>query len=256
MDNTFEYYIETNELHFKYAKGEPALKDREFHNYNEFVFFISGDSYFVSKNIQQKLTAESLVIIPKEHFHQFRVDYPETYIRCILAFRETSDIADITSEVMDTIKVISSLDLKIVALFKNIIEIVKSDLTDSEKVLHIRASLVQLLIYLKLNPFDAIRKNVSLSPVVSQALNIIDKEYTEKLTVDEIAKSLYISPSTLSHKFTDELNISVYQYITKKRLSSAYERIRQGESLTSAALNSGFGDYSCFYRLYKKYNKT
>ena len=256
MDNIFEYYIETDELHFKYAKGEPALKDREFHNYNEFVFFIGGDSFFVSKNIQQKLVPQSLVIIPKEHFHQFRVDLPETYIRCILGFRETSELVSITREVMDSIKVISSPDSKTVSVFENLMEIVKSDLSDSEKVLHIRASLVQLMIYLKLNPFDAVSKNVSLSPVVSQALNIIDKKYTEKLTVDEIAKSLYISPSTLSHKFTDELSISVYQYITKKRLVSVYERIKQGESLTSAALNSGFSDYSCFYRLYKKYNKT
>lgn len=255
MDNLFEYYIKTEELHFKYAKGEPELKDREFHNYNEFVFFINGDNFFVSKNVQQKLTAGTLVIIPKEHFHQFRVSNPETYTRCILGFRESSSISELAREVMDTIKVIGSPDSRITSVFENLAEIVKSNLSHSEKMLYINSSLVQLLIYLKLNPVAEPDSNVGFSPVVSRALNIIDQRYTERLTVEGIAKALYISPSTLSHKFTEELNISVYQYITKKRLSAAYERIRQGESLTSAALNSGFSDYSCFYRLYKKYLK-
>ena len=79
------------------------------------------------------------------------------------------------------------------------------------------------------------------------------ENYTENLSVESIAKRLYISSSTLSHKFKKELRISVYQYITKKRLSAAHDLIRGGETLTNAALKSGFNDYSCFYRLYKKY---
>ena len=53
MEQLFEYYIETNNFHLKYAKGEPALKDQEFHDYNEFVYLLSGTSFLVSKNIQQ-----------------------------------------------------------------------------------------------------------------------------------------------------------------------------------------------------------
>ena len=87
------------------------------------------------------------------------------------------------------------------------------------------------------------------------SLDIIDEKYTENLSVENIANLLYVSPSTLSHKFSKELNISVYQYITKKRLSVAHELIWQGESLKNAALDSGFNDYSCFYRLYRKYYK-
>ena len=50
MENLFEYYIGTDKLHYKYAKGEPSAKGQEFHDYNEFVFFIKGQSFFVSKN--------------------------------------------------------------------------------------------------------------------------------------------------------------------------------------------------------------
>ena len=255
MEKLFEYYIETDTFHFKYAKGEPAVKEQEFHDYNEFVMFISGKSFLNSKNIQQELTPGSIILIPKEHFHQFHVSEPEKYVRCILGFRETPEIYKLVHEVMDMIKVIVAPDENVVSVFDNLIAIVKSELSNEEKNLFIRASLIQLLIYLKHHTYEIISKSNNLSPVVNYALNIIDAKYAENLSVKSIAKQLYVSPSTLSHKFSKELNISVYQYITKKRLSVAHELITYGETFKSAALSSGFNDYSCFYRLYKKYYK-
>ena len=102
--------------------------------------------------------------------------------------------------------------------------------------------MVQLLIFLKQSPVKAISKNINLSPTVSDALAIIDEKYAENLSIEDIAESLFISPSTLSHKFSREMNISIYRYITKKRLSVAHGLISSGESMTSAALNSGFND--------------
>ena len=255
MENLFEYYIETDNLHFKYAKGEPAVKEQEFHDYNEFVFFIKGKSFFLSKNIQQELTSGSLILIPKEHFHQFCVTQPETYIRCILGFRENGETDSLIREIMNTVKVLSIPDAKVTSIFEQLIEIIQSELSDEEKILFINSSLVQLLIYLKQYDFKLVSKCVSLSPMVSLSLKIIDEKYTENLSVKTIAKMLYVSPSTLAHKFSKELNMSVYRYITKKRLSAVRESVRQGESLTQAALNNGFSDYSCFYRLQKKYSK-
>lgn len=49
------------------------------------------------------------------------------------------------------------------------------------------------------------------------------------------------------------MNMPIYRYITKKRLAEAHKLIAGGASLSYAAQNSGFGDYSCFYRLYRKY---
>ena len=253
MENNFEYYIETNEFHFKYAKGEPMLKDQEFHDYSEFVFFMSGNSFLISKNIQQELAPGSIVLIPKENFHQFCISQPESYVRCILGFKETPELSGISVEIMNAIKVISNPDKRLVSVFDQLIEIAKSELPLDDKKLYVNSALVQLLVYLKLKPFEAVSDSGNLSPVVRQALGVIDEKYNEDLSVKSIAEILFVSPSTLAHKFTDELNISVYRYITKKRLSVAHDLICRGESLKTAASKVGFGDYSCFYRLYKKY---
>lgn len=253
MNNLFEYYIETNNFYIKYAKGEPAAKDQEFHNYNEFVLFIGGYSSLISKNIQQKLTRGSLIIIPKEHFHHFCVDKPQTYERLILGFYDSAEINELISSVMNTIKVIPIPDEKVVSLLDNLIQIVKSNICEENKKLFIHSSLIQLLIYLEQNTADVVKKSIKLSSEVSQALGVIDEMYSKNLSIKHIADMLCISPSTLSHKFSKELDISLYLYITKKRLMEAHKLIENGELSTSAAIKCGFSDYSCFYRLYKKY---
>ncbi len=255
MEELFEYYIETDDFYLKYAKGEPAIKEQEFHNYNEFVFFISGNSFLISKDVQCDLVHGSIVVIPKEHFHQFCVTKPNSYVRCILGFYDRTEITNLIQNVMDKIKVIVSPDEKIRSVFQRIIEMVKSDACENDKKLFIRSTLIELLIYIKQYSSSAISKNLKFSPIISQALDIIDQRFAEPLSVESIAKMLYISPSTLAHKFSKEVNISIYQYIIKKRLSIANKLIKSGFSLTKASIESGFNDYSCFYRLYKKHYK-
>ena len=256
MDNLFEYYIQGDGIHLKYARGEPAVKEQEFHDYHEFVFFISGHSYMISKNIQQVLSAGSVVLIPREHYHQFCVSDTDGYVRCILGFRESSELAELIGAVMETVKIIEKPDGKILLAFDELIDTVKSNLDDKQKLLFVKATLVRILLYLRQNTSDVISQSIKLSDVVRQALGIIDKNYASPISVKQIAEELYVSPSTLAHKFRSELNISVYRYISKKRLFAVRDRMEKGESAVIAAAACGFADYSCFYRLYKKFYGT
>jgi len=256
MKDLFEYYIENETFHFKYAKGEPTLKEREFHQYHEFVYFIDGNSYFISKNIQQELSPSSIILIPKEQFHQFFVSNPTAYTRCILGFRETGETSDLIREIFNEVKIIYEPNEKIVNLFGAITEVMKSELAEEEKILFIKASLIQLLVYFKQYSTSEITENINISPMIQKALDYIDENYTKKISIESIAKHLYISPSTLAHKFRKELNITIYQYISKKRVLYVQKLVKKGESYSEAAIKSGFSDYSCFYRIYKKYYKT
>jgi AraC-like DNA-binding protein len=42
--------------------------------------------------------------------------------------------------------------------------------------------------------------------------------------------------------------MSVLQYITERRVYLARQRMEQGQTAVSAAMEAGFGDYSSFYR--------
>ena len=140
----FSYYVEANNFYLKYAKGEPFVKQEEFHDYHEFVLFINGHSRLLSKDIQQDLTCGSIVLIPKEHFHQFIVAHPEEYERCILGFKEMNETKELIESVMTSIKVANAPNERISYLFDRLKEVVCGDLDESEKKLFIQAALVQL----------------------------------------------------------------------------------------------------------------
>lgn len=253
MTRLFSHYIEDDGFYLKYAKGRPAATGQEFHDYHEFVLFLGGDSHLISKNIQTTLSPQSLILIPKEQYHRFCVAQPSEYLRCILAFRDTLVPSCVSLDFMNRVQVIPHPDKRVLSLFSQLTEIAESPISVQEKKLFIHASVTQLLILFSSVLHETAEKGKPLSPLVSQALDIIDARFSENLSLESLAEDLHVSPSTLSHKFRTELHISPYRYLTKKRLSEAHRAISMGEPRANAATSCGFSDYSCFYRLYKKY---
>ena len=251
MDELFEHYWDTTDFHFKYAKGEPSAKGREFHNYDEIVLFISGEATFISKNIAFTLVPGNIVLIPKEHFHQFVITHPQKYERIILGFYETNDTAELIRDVMTEIKIVSTPSESLLAIFEQLKKLSEVCLPEKEKRLILLSSLVQLLTDQKYFFKKAIIETISQSELTRKALSYIDENYNQKLSLSSVSRALGVSGSSLSHHFRNDLNISVYKYIIEKRLSEARKHVEHGLPLCKAAALCGFTDYSAFFRLYK-----
>lgn len=80
----------------------------------------------------------------------------------------------------------------------------------------------------------------------------VEKNYAEHITIDALGKRFYVSGSTISHLFKQKMGISVYRYITQRRLIAAKTLIEQGGQLEHVAMLAGFSDYSSFYRAFKQ----
>ncbi len=81
----------------------------------------------------------------------------------------------------------------------------------------------------------------------------IEKHISEELSVPKLAEHFHLSSSQFTRIFKQATGATPWEYITKKRLTSAKEKIRSGCSAQSAAFSCGFGDYSAFYRAYIKH---
>ena len=79
----------------------------------------------------------------------------------------------------------------------------------------------------------------------------MQKNLSEKLSIDDTAKHFHISPSTLTHLFHREMGISFYRCLTQRRLVEAKNLIAQNYSMEDIALLVGFQEYSAFYRAFK-----
>lgn len=85
-----------------------------------------------------------------------------------------------------------------------------------------------------------------------QIIDYINNHLTEDLALEKLAKHFYLSKTQLGRIFKKTAGTNVWEYILYKRLVMARQKIQSGESVVTASQNSGFHDYSAFYRAYKK----
>ena len=80
----------------------------------------------------------------------------------------------------------------------------------------------------------------------------IEENYHKPLTIDALVKQFFVSSSTVSHLFKDKLGVSIYRYMNQRRLIAAKSLIEKGILLEDVARQTGFRDYSGFYRAFRQ----
>ena len=85
-----------------------------------------------------------------------------------------------------------------------------------------------------------------------QLTEYIEEHLEEDLSLEALSKQFFVSKYHIAHVFKDNVGLSIHQYITKKRLNLCKEAIEGQMKITEAFQMYGFGDYSSFYRAFKK----
>lgn len=80
----------------------------------------------------------------------------------------------------------------------------------------------------------------------------IEEHIDEELSLERLAREFFVSKYHISHIFKDNLGLSVHQYITKKRLALCHQALLGDTSVIDIYRSFGFGDYSSFFRAFKK----
>ena len=84
------------------------------------------------------------------------------------------------------------------------------------------------------------------------ARQYIEQNYKKKLTVSDIADSVFLSESRLSHMFKKEVGISPINYLNRFRVDKAKELLKNSTlSVTDIAYNVGFQSLPHFNRIFK-----
>ena len=225
----------------------------EIHPFYEILFFIKGEAEFVSEKERTRVLENTLFLIPAETFHRFDIMDQRNYERCVFNFTPPEELAATVSEIMTEIKVVSDCNREICGIFSRLKRMSEDVFSDIERAIMMKALFYQLILELRLctESFTSLKMR-SAESLVARAISYIEGHYREKLSIDGIAKELNVSKSLLAHYFKYELNISVYRYITEKRLAYAHRLIQTGTPITEVSRICGYGDYSVFYRAYTK----
>lgn len=94
---------------------------------------------------------------------------------------------------------------------------------------------------------------VSTNPMIDDVLDYINENYTKHITIHDIAEHVNIHRSYLSHKFKEQVGISLWNYVVLRRIYKFNALITDNNSIEKSAYDVGFENYSNFFRLYKKH---
>lgn len=101
------------------------------------------------------------------------------------------------------------------------------------------------------NDHSAHRLEAEKPELLDKIMAFVEDNYAETFTIDTLAKTFFVSSSTISHLFKQTMGSSFYRYVTQRRLIAAKSLIESGILLEDVAVRTGFQNYSSFYRAFK-----
>ena len=89
---------------------------------------------------------------------------------------------------------------------------------------------------------------------VRPVLTIIHSRYMEDLTADALSQKVFVTPQYLSRLFSRYLGCSVYEYLTKFRISKAKELLvsHRTRKIQDISQDVGYTDASHFVLMFRK----
>jgi two-component system response regulator YesN len=94
------------------------------------------------------------------------------------------------------------------------------------------------------------QKNIQ---AIQKAVNYMNQNYEKKLTIDEIAQAVYLSPCYLSRIFKQSLGCTLMEYLTQIRVEKAKTMLKNPKyNIMQVAEENGFEDPGYFTRVFKK----
>lgn len=264
--NPRQYMLSKDFELFYYSDHNPPKVELHAHDYYEFYVFLEGDVRMQIEQTKHSIQAGDIMLIPphKRHrpiIHSNTVPYrrfvfwiSQEYYNYLLGL--SPDYGYLVGHVLQTDTYIFHTDqLSCNAIHSKMLRLLE-ELNGTRFGRNAQISLYVNDIILHLNRIIYNRQhpvsNTSDSSPYQDICMYIEEHLEEDLSLDRLSQLFFVSKFHISHIFKDTLGISIHQYITKKRLTRCQEAIRSGMSITEAYQSFGFGDYSSFYRAFKK----
>ncbi len=226
------------------------------HDGYEIYFFLEGDSKFVIEENTYDLEPGDIIIIRKNQLHRVYHCSNKRYNRIVLNISPeffTDGCEGYEEQFTNPHKYPGNkIDAKTVrtsGIYDAIMRLKNySDNFTNRDTIIVKSVIIELL-HLMDNAKLFSESSIGNSQL-RKIIEYINQNYTSDISLSDIEKRFFISKYHLCHIFPGATGLTVYQYITKKRLAYARELIKAGMTIGDSAEKAGFNNYSSFYRAY------
>jgi AraC-like DNA-binding protein len=246
-----------NFSHFFDNNAEPSNFQSHCHEFFEIIYVVQGSGRYVVEGNECRLEKNTMMIFRPNEYHYVDLVSDRPYERYVLHF-EKSFFAGVSEELVSvfekapggikSFRCAKDIPLSALSIFERIDSL--SSLPEAQAQIMIKHLVCELLVLLSLaDPHTVEREN---DPLGARVIKYLNDNISSPVSLDELAKNFYVSKYYLCRAFKAHNGISIVGYLNSKRAMLAKEMIENGETAASAAYRVGFGDYSSFYRAYKK----
>ncbi len=240
--------------------------DRSFplhmHDNYELYCFVSGKASYMVEGTIYELRPGTVLIMRSSETHKLLVNGSERYERYTVNFYpealkakgfEPRLLEPFTKRVSGEKNIYHAADFENFSILNLIEKACRECKTLSAKdVLYCNFAGILCTVAYAFREYPEDRVYSTERDIDRELLNYINDNLTRDLSIENLCNYIHLSPTQLGRRFKDLTGTTVHRYILSKRLIMAQRYIAKGKTVTEAAEKSGFGDYSCFYRMYKK----
>lgn len=224
------------------------------HTIFEVYYFIGGQVSYLVEGKRYQPTPHSVLLLAPGTFHGVRVESSQLYERYALHFQKDALTEqrqklllepfygqDIYFERADT--------FHLEEYFRSMLECEPSEQQQELLSIRLEGLLSQLVRMHRLGqPSDAAPQ----SGTIEQIISYLNLSLGEQITLESLSERFFLSKNHLNCLFKQATGTTVHNYLIHKRVAAADEMIRLGTPAAVAAEQCGFGDYSAFFKAYKK----
>ncbi|WP_069998712.1 helix-turn-helix transcriptional regulator [Cellulosilyticum sp. I15G10I2] len=258
--------IKSDMLFFTHSVSEEASKDfyLHCHNYYEVYYFIDGDADYMVEDRGYLLTPHSLLLLSPNVFHGIKVNSKKPYRRFALHFYPellSVERRHLLLSAFPSMGKYSGNEVfyqnceqyRIFSFLQSLVECasLEPSLQQTLFPIYMEALLTQIMV-MSLSKTAALA-DYNSSKTITDIISYLNKHLTEPFSLDQIAEHFFISKHHLNKVFRKVTGTTIYDYLLYKRVIFAQQLLIDGKNAGEAALESGFKDYSSFYRAYTKF---
>lgn len=242
------------------------------HEFYEMVYMKKGNAVFEIAGQPVELGPNDIVIIKPRQQHKFIVKSDSGCDFIVLSFKFENRINGEYSEIPleDFLNFVTSKETgafialkvsqknEIIILLNRIMKERESSEPGSDFLNHLLVLEMFVLLSraLKMEWENSIKsKSPKLRELINISINFIHNNFERDISLGDIAKFVFLSPSYFTRAFKEETGLSPISYLLKIRIERARELLADTSlKISDIALSVGFSNQQRFNEMFKKYS--